>query len=253
MIAAYPQGASNAAENRTGVWYSAPYYNTTVDDVQFTKDILTDLASLLCINLHRFYAAGKSNGGGFVSYLACRSDTAGLFAAFASASPALYPESLAFTGVGGVDNGQPACDPGRAVPIINSHGEQDQTIPYLGRNDTAPPKGSGLYGEGTSTINVPQYRRLWATRNGCASEEPDVTQYLYNGTTVQKWTATQGCKAEFVAYTTDYLGHSWPTTGGLDASGAPNNTARFNYTDPAVASFFTENWLAEEYVIKNWS
>lgn len=33
VFAAYPQGANNAAQGRTGVWYSAPYYNTTVDDV----------------------------------------------------------------------------------------------------------------------------------------------------------------------------------------------------------------------------
>ena len=33
IIAAYPQGADNADENRTGVWYSAPYNNKSVDDV----------------------------------------------------------------------------------------------------------------------------------------------------------------------------------------------------------------------------
>ena len=33
VIAAYPQGAGNTDENRTGVWYSAPYANTSVDDV----------------------------------------------------------------------------------------------------------------------------------------------------------------------------------------------------------------------------
>lgn len=256
LIAAYPQGAPNTAENRSAVWYSAPYANSTVDDVQFTKDILTDLTSFLCVDLHRIYASGKSNGGGFAAYLACREDTAGLFAAFAPVSAALYPESLAFSGIQGVDDGQgqgqEECEPGRSVPIINSHGEQDQTIPYLGRNDTAPPRGSGLYGEGTSTVNVPQWRAEWALRNGCASGQPDVSVDYYNGTTVQKWTAAQGCNAELVAYTTSYLGHSWPTTQGLDSSGAPNNTARFNFTDPAMLGFFTENWLGVEYVEKHW-
>ena len=196
------------------------------------------------MDLHRLYAAGKFNGGGFVNYLSCREDTAGLFAAFASASPALYPESLAFGD---------ECQPGRAVPVINSFGEQDQTIPYLGRNDSAPPKGTGLYGQGTSTVNVPAWRGDWAIRNGCSSREPDVVQELYNGTVVQKWTKAQGCKEDVVAYTSAYLGHSWPTTLGLDSSGAPNNTARFNWTDPAVASFFTENWLDEATVASNWS
>ncbi|KAI9636348.1 Alpha/Beta hydrolase protein [Dioszegia hungarica] len=229
IIAAYPQGANNAAENRTGVWYSAPYYNKTVDDVQFAKDIVTDIQNAYCVDRIRIYASGKSNGGGFTAYLACRPDTSVLFAAFAPVSPALYPESLAFKG----------CNPARAVPIINAHGVLDTTIPFAGRNDT-----NGTYGVGVATINVPLWRRQWAIRNGCKTDVPAVQTNPYPNTTEMIWR----CNTTFQAYTVSNLGHSWPTTGALDASGAPNNTASFNLTSPAMITFFDVNPLPFQYI-----
>ena len=197
--------------------------------VQFAKDVVADISSNYCINPTRVYASGKSNGGGFTAYLACRADTTLLFAAFAPISPALYPQSLAFEG----------CDPARPVPIINSHGVVDQTIPYLGRNDSA----TGQYGVGSATINVPLWRQQWAVRNGCyyngsAYPSPSVSMPYVN-TTEYVWE----CEAEFEAFTVSNLGHSWPTTQGLDASGAPNNTASFNITSPDMVAFFSRNTL----------
>jgi polyhydroxybutyrate depolymerase len=175
------------------------------------------------------YAAGKSNGGGFTAYLACRQDTSTLFAAFAPVSPALYPASLAFSG----------CNPARPVPIINSHGVIDGTIPFNGRNDSV----TGKYGVGTSTINVPQWRSEWAVRNGgypiaeaSITSAPNTTEEIFNG------------KATFIAFSTSNLDHSWPTTQGLDASGAPHNKANFNITDPSILAFFTANQLPSSYL-----
>ncbi|CDZ96634.1 hypothetical protein [Phaffia rhodozyma] len=237
VIAAYPQGADNTAEKRTGVWYSAPYANTTVDDVQFAKDVVADISSHYCINPVRVYASGKSNGGGFTAYLACRPDTSTLFAAFAPVSPvspALYNGTLAFSG----------CDPSRPVPIINSHGVVDQTIPFEGRNVSA----TGDYGVGTATINVSLWRRQWAIRNGCYSNgslpDPTYTIHPYPNATEEVWQ----CNAVLEAFTTSDLGHSWPTTLGLDSSGAPNNTASYNLTNPSILDFFSVNTLPIGYL-----
>jgi poly(3-hydroxybutyrate) depolymerase len=197
--------------------------------VQFAKDVVADIQNAYCIDRTRTYASGKSNGGGFTAYLACRPDTSVLFAAFAPVSPALYPESLAFGG----------CNPARPVPIINAHGVLDTTIPYLGRNDT-----NGTYGVGQATINVPLWRRQWARRNGCQSDRPDVTTYPYPNTTETIWR----CDATVQAYTVADLGHSWPTTQALDASGRPNNTASFNLTSPAIITFFSVNSLPLQYL-----
>lgn len=197
--------------------------------VQFAKDIVTDIQNAYCIDRTRTYASGKSNGGGFTAYLACRPDTSVLFAAFAPVSPALYPQSLAFGG----------CNPARAVPIINSHGVLDTTIPFLGRNDT-----NGTYGTGTATIDVRLWRRQWALRNGCSTDKVDVTTTPYVNTTEQIWR----CNETVQAYTVSSLGHSWPTTQALDASGAPNNTAPFNLTSPAIITFFSVHSLPLSYL-----
>lgn len=198
--------------------------------MQFAKDIVTDIQNAYCIDRTRIYATGKSNGGGFTAYLACRQDTSTLFAAFAPVSAALYPESLAFGG----------CNPARSVPIITSHGVLDTTIPYIGRNDS-----NGTYGVGTATINVPLWRRQWALRNGCKSDIPTTTTYPYPNTTELVWR----CNGSTIqAYTISNLGHTWPTTQGLDASGAPNNTASFDLTYPAILTYFSVNSLPFQYI-----
>ena len=202
--------------------------------VQFAKDVVADIETYYCINPLRVYASGKSNGGGFTAYLACRPDTSVLFAAFAPVSPALYPESLAFDG----------CDPARPVPTITSHGIVDDTIPFIGRNDSK----TGQYGVGSATINVPLWRRQWAIRNGCYSRDslpnPTYTLNPYTDATEEVWQ----CNAEFYAFTTSTLGHSWPTTHGLDSSGAPNNTASYNLTSPSILDFFSRTTLPITYL-----
>lgn len=191
---------------------------------------MADIQSAYCIDRSRVYASGKSNGGGFTAYMACRQDTSTLFAAFAPVSPALYPQSLAFSG----------CNPARAVPIVNSHGVVDTTIPFNGRNDT-----NGTYGTGTATINVPLWREQWALRNGCANDTPTSTTNPYPNTTELAWNCGS---ATLQAYTVANLGHSWPTTQGLDSSGAPNNIASFNLTSPDVLAFFSANSLPAQYI-----
>lgn len=63
-------------------------------------------------------------------------------------SPALYNGTLAFSGMFApwshpflIDlrwlDVHTGCNPGRPVSLINSHGEVDKTIPYVGRNDTS--------------------------------------------------------------------------------------------------------------------
>ncbi|KAK4686350.1 polyhydroxybutyrate depolymerase, partial [Tremellales sp. Uapishka_1] len=225
ILAAYPQGVPNTTAGHSATWYSAPYANNTVDDVQFTKDILTDVSANFSVNPARIYASGKSNGGGFTAYLACRPDTSLIFAAFAPVSPALYPESLAFSG----------CNPSRPIPLINSHGVVDQTIPFYGRNDSK----TGLYGVGTSTINVPQWREEWAIRNGCPNGNATRTTMPYNQTIEQVWR----CDEPVEAFTVANLGHSWPTTLGLDTSGGINSTASFNLTAPKLVHFFSQHSL----------
>ncbi|KAG9022573.1 hypothetical protein FRB95_014581 [Tulasnella sp. JGI-2019a] len=242
IIAAYPQAALG---NRTlcdgttvehePAWEGAPYASADIDDVQFTKDILADISNNLCVDSTRIYAAGKSNGGGFVNLLACEPDTAALFAAFAPVSAALYPGTHAFSD----------CNPGRPIPLINFHGLDDETIPYEGKSYQC----TGNY----TTPVIQTWRAEWAQRNGCTGtgdQLPNATSVTapYPKTVEYLWS----CSAPVQGFTVDDLGHSWPTILGLDPSGKPLNVAPFNATistsdssAPSIIEFFNQFTLPD--------
>ncbi|KAM0722085.1 hypothetical protein Q7P37_003011 [Cladosporium fusiforme] len=133
-VIVYPQGLSG---EKGASWQGPTYAPAGVDDVRFVADLLAQFKNNYCIDTDRVFASGMSNGGGFVNTLAC-SDTGDQFAGFAMASAALY-----------TDNQAPTCNKKRA--ILESHGDGDTTIPYVG--------GSGLGG------NLPDVG-LWAQRWG---------------------------------------------------------------------------------------
>lgn len=113
-ISVYP--APTIGQGGMTSWQGAPYASGA-DDVAFTVAIIDKVQSELCIDRTRIYAAGFSNGGGFVAYLSCRiSDR---IAAYAVAAGAFYkPEGT--------------CVPPKPTPIINVHGDQDPQVPYFG-------------------------------------------------------------------------------------------------------------------------
>jgi poly(3-hydroxybutyrate) depolymerase len=79
---------------------------------------------LYCIDNSRIYAAGKSNGGGFVGgVLACDTKLSTKIAAFAPVAGAFYIPNF-------IEKG---CNPGRPdIPILEFHGGNDGVIPYSG-------------------------------------------------------------------------------------------------------------------------
>ena len=97
-VVVYPQGVNDS-------WQSADYATPGVNDLQFTSDLLAHIKENYCVDTNHVYASGKSNGGGFVDFLAC-SDNGDDFAAFAmgqdytivwvanGAKPSEFPLSL---------------------------------------------------------------------------------------------------------------------------------------------------------------
>ncbi|WP_370942312.1 PHB depolymerase family esterase [Amycolatopsis sp. cg5] len=169
-IAVYPQGETGT--DGRSAWQGAPY-SAKADDVQFTKDLLTTLEKALCVDTHRIYASGKSNGGGFTGLLACR--LADRIAAFAPVAGAFYSEAG-------------ACNPTRHVPIKDFHGTADTVIPYTGNPDKGLP-------------SIPSWLAAWAVRDGCDGS----TSRVEGRVTYRQW---QGCSLEHVKI--DGLGHDWP-------------------------------------------
>jgi polyhydroxybutyrate depolymerase len=205
-IAVYPQGLIGT--DGLSAWTGAPY-SASADDVLFTGDLLNQLEARLCVDRARIYAAGKSNGGGFVGLLACR--MADRIAAFAPVSGAFYPE-------GG------ACNPTRPVPIIDFHGGADTTIPYAGD----PAKGLPA---------IPDWLAGWAGRNGCAGA-PAVRNEFGGQVQVSRWRPCRG-DAEIVHYKIDGLGHDWPSTQpNLDSA-----TPTVLDATPLIMAFFDQHKL----------
>lgn len=157
-------------------WQGAPY-SSGADDVAFTAAILDRLQAELCVDKTRVYAAGLSNGGGFVSLLSC--ELSDRIAAFVITSAALY-----------APHGQ--CKPPRPTPLITIHGDQDQMVPYNGSLSRTLP-------------SIDAWSAYRASLNGC--EQPTVTRPQF-ALVVTTWT---GCNdgAEVQNMRIEGGGHGW--------------------------------------------
>ncbi|KAK5942626.1 hypothetical protein PMZ80_005191 [Knufia obscura] len=122
-------GGSRTDQYENFQYYTYPhgeqYLVIGIDDLQFTSDLVAHILKNRSIEPSRIYASGKSNGGGFVSTLACSSN-GDEFAASAMAALALYIDCNANRGI----NVAPSCGGGRPRKILQAHGSNDQTIPY---------------------------------------------------------------------------------------------------------------------------
>jgi len=202
VIAVYPQGVPGT--DGKSAWTGAPY-SAPVDDVRFTADLLTSLQQRLCVDPKRIYAAGKSNGGGFVGVLACR--MSGRIAAFAPVSGAFYPQ-------GG------ACRPSRKVALLDFHGTADTTIPYAGNPEKGLP-------------SLPDWLSGWAARDRCFPYPVSVSPTP--GVLTQWW---PGCS--LVHYRMIGAGHVWPSTHPNGDSPAPSALD----ATPLIRQFFRAHQLA---------
>jgi polyhydroxybutyrate depolymerase len=109
------------------------------------KAIVAEVSAIACVDSHRVYATGISNGGALSHRLAC--EAADVFAAVA---PVSYP----------IDRDPfSQCQPSRPIAVMHSHGRGDLVVPYDG-SLTAP--------------STPESFAYWATTNGCTGD-PEIT------------------------------------------------------------------------------
>lgn len=138
-----------------------------IDDVGFVRDMIAWISERYCVDPARIHATGFSNGGYMSHRLACEmSDT------FASVAPD--------AGLIGV-----TCTPTRPIAVHQTHGTQDNLVPYE---------------EGYTDM------QQWATQNGCVGT-PQI-YYTLLRTTCVRWA---GCDAGSAAElcTIDGGGHWW--------------------------------------------
>lgn len=177
------------------VWQGDP--DARSNDVLYTLELLDHILDTFCIDEDRIFAAGMSNGGGFVAnILACDTVASNRFAAFAAASGAYYQKDAE------VD-----CDSatvpitcnnnGTRVPLVFIAGGSDDIIRYQG--------GSR---RGSCLPSNPHFVTSWAQRDGL--ETTNVSTRISHIDGARHYSFGQGPTAGIVqSYYIPKLGHMW--------------------------------------------
>jgi polyhydroxybutyrate depolymerase len=178
-------------------------YHTGVDDSDYLRRLLTDVASSYSVDPHRVYLIGHSNGGFMAYRMAC--DHADAITAIVSLAGAMTDDPA-------------QCRPARPVSVLQIHGTADATIRYDGETE------GRFYPSAATTLA--DWRRL----DGCsetadtsaqpkdlvanlAGAETAVTSYhdgCLDGTRVELWSIQDGghvpaLTASFASAVVDFL------------------------------------------------
>ncbi len=159
-----------------------------IDDVEFTRRILDDLAMRVHVDTHRVYATGMSNGAMMVYRLA--SELSDRIAAVAPVAGTMGTEAVV---------------PTRAVSVIHFHGSADEHLPFQGGY------GKGL--SGTHFYSVENSIWTWVKANGCRQEpiiDPIPDRALDGTTIVRKTYGECRDRAEVILVIIEGGGHTWP-------------------------------------------
>jgi polyhydroxybutyrate depolymerase len=162
--------------------------NNKIDDVEFTRQILDDLAKSANVDAKRVFATGMSNGAIMAYRLA--SELSDRIAAIAPVSGPMGTES---------------CQPKRPVSVIHFHGSADENAPFKG--------GKGKGPSGTDFYSVEHSIQAWVKADGCKGEPvvttvPDTAK---DGTTITRKTYGSGKDgSEVVLIVIEGGGHTWP-------------------------------------------
>lgn len=199
-----PQGTG-----RPAFWNIVPGL-TRPDDVALGGALIDRLVATGCIDRHRVYATGISNGAGLSTLLGCR----------------LRGRLAAIAPVAGVNLVAP-CPNGPPLSVLSFHGNADPVVPFGGGSISLLPNET-LVSVTTSVVG-------WAHRDGCATQ-PDIR--LVTGHVVL--TSYRRCRGgtQVELYTVDGGGHTWP--GSLDLPLLGPTTHEINAAD-LILSFFSRH------------
>jgi polyhydroxybutyrate depolymerase len=180
-------------------------------DQKFLIKLIDHLESTLCVNSHRVYVAGYSNGAFMASALAC--SDASQIAAVATVAGIEAPSG---------------CRPSRRVPVIAFHGTADPFVPYKGGigpavKELPAPNGSGTLGSNVSSkaaqgieqndLPIPVEAARWAARNGCSNSPR--TSTVASGVTLIAYSCPGNATVELYRENGD--GHIWAGSAAMVA------------------------------------
>ena len=187
FIVVYPQGT---LDNSGISHWNVGWGGSTVDDIGFTEALMDNLSATYSIDNNRIYSTGMSNGGFMSFLLACQ--LSNRIAAIASVTGSMTPQTYN------------ACNPQHPTPILQVHGTNDQTVPYLG--------------DPTWTESIDNVLQYWVDYNNCNSSSTIIAITDIN--------PFDGSTAEYIVYdgcdnsvTTEHFkiyggDHDWPGVWG---------------------------------------
>ncbi|KIH89947.1 ferulic acid esterase (FaeA) [Sporothrix brasiliensis 5110] len=218
-IVVYPQGINN-------FWQGVP--GVTVDDVQFTSDLLDHVSRQYCVDTRRIMVTGKSDGAGFCNVLACDAGLSARIAAFAPVSGAYYVDTLPCD----ADTVAIPCNNARRdIPLLAFHGGADTVIAYGGgeRKKACLP-------------SVPHWIQSWAARENLGASNHTVP--YAQDTVIYEF--SRGTQKGLVNLVYDRVnGHDWPSTQpNADNQNAGQAPTSFNAT-PMILDFFAKHTLTD--------
>ena len=178
FLVAYPEG-SGSRQSWNGGSCCGEAMLKKVDDVDFTRAMIEDIAKQVNVDHSRIFATGFSNGAIMAYRLAC--DLADQIAAIGpvAAAPAIT-----------------SCDPSRPVSVIHFHGDADRLNPYEG----------GQRAAGGEFMSVEDGIDLWLGLDNC----PPQAEETQAGNIVHRIYAP--CQQNSVVELYKILGgeHAWP-------------------------------------------
>ena len=201
FIVVYPQGTllQGSTHWNVGGWTTA----STVDDVGFSISLLDSISNEYNIDPERVYSTGMSNGGYMSFLLACQASDK--IAAIASVTGSMTPQTYN------------ACNPQHPTPILQIHGTNDQTVPYLG--------------DPTWTEAINDVVQYWVNYNNC--------NLIADTTLIPDLVLGDWSTAEHIVFeggdnsvTTEHIkihggGHDWPGVWGNMDIHASNEVWKF--------------------------
>lgn len=193
FIAVYPNAMSkNWNDGREAAAIFSQF--SKVDDVAFVGAMIRMISREHRVDPRRVFAAGFSNGGIFVHYLAAHlSDQ---LAAIADVSGGIAEPFAALF------------NPTSPMSVLMIHSTKDPMVPFAG--------GDVDYGGLGRIIDTAQTVRLWQAHLGMESKAPSAEGRLAkknpDGPTETHWKKWEGSKpgAELLLYAVEGGGHTWP-------------------------------------------
>jgi polyhydroxybutyrate depolymerase len=152
-------------------------------DLGFANRLVTSIKSSACVDPHRVYAAGFSNGSALALALACEGSTS--FAAYAAVAAPYFDAS---------------CNSAPPASIIYFHGTADKVVPFDGGNTAVGPLPGVI-----TTL------QSWASHDACPPRGSKTTV-----STHVRHFAWTGCRkgSGVDVYEVIHGGHAWPGQAG---------------------------------------